>query len=117
MEMGLWLISTLRNNAELAIFLTLALIYWVGVYKDKRFSLYSDTGTLLIGIMTGEIGIDISPLLKSIFFIMFLFAVGFGVGPQFIQGIASDGLPQALFAVVISVLCLLFAYIAAVLAG
>src|SRR5690625_1920080 len=117
MEMGLWLISTLRNNAELAIFLTLALGYWVGAFKYKSFSLGSVTGTLLIGILIGQIGIDISPQLKSIFFIMFLFAVGFGVGPQFIQGIASDGLPQALFAVVISVLCLLFAYLAAVIAG
>src|SRR5690625_966003 len=117
MEMGLWLISTLRNNAELAIFLTLALGYWVGAFKYISFSLGSVTGTLLIGILIGQIGIDISPQLKSIFFIMFLFAVGFGVGPQFIQGIASDGLPQALFAVVISTLCLVFAYIAAVLAG
>ena len=48
---------------------------------------------------------------------MFLFAVGFGVGPQFVRGIASDGLPQAIFAVVISVLCLMSVYIAAVVGG
>jgi putative transport protein len=54
---------------------------------------------------------------KSIFFIMFLFAVGFGVGPQFVRGIATDGAPQALFAVVVSVLCLLGVYIAAIVSG
>jgi putative transport protein len=37
---------------------------------------------------------------------MFLFAVGYGVGPQFVRGVAKDGLPQALFAVVQCVLCL-----------
>src|SRR5690625_6685236 len=109
MEMGLWLISTLRNNAELAIFLTLALGYWVGAFKYKSFSLGSVTGTLLIGILIGQIGIDISPQLKSIFFIMFLFAVGFGVGPQFIQGIAdrkSTRLNSSHVAISYAVFCL-----------
>ena len=55
--------------------------------------------------------------MKSIFFIMFLFAVGFGVGPQFVRGIATDGAPQAIFAVVVSVLCLLVVYIAAIVSG
>ena len=75
------------------------------------------TGTLLAGILIGQIGIDISGQVKSIFFIMFLFAVGFGVGPQFVRGIATDGAPQALFAVVVSVLCLLGVYIAAIVSG
>ena len=48
---------------------------------------------------------------------MFLFAVGFGVGPQFVRGIATDGAPQAIFAVVVSVLCLLAVYIAAIVSG
>src|SRR5688500_2519997 len=38
---------------------------------------------------------------------MFLFAVGYAVGPQFVRGVAKDGLPQALFAAVQCVLCLL----------
>ncbi len=37
---------------------------------------------------------------------MFLFAVGYGVGPQFVRGVAKDGLPQALFAAVQCVFCL-----------
>jgi putative transport protein len=39
-------------------------------------------------------------------FLLFLFAVGYGVGPQFVRGVAKDGLPQALFAVVQCILCL-----------
>ena len=102
-----YIVETLRANPQLAIFVTLAVGYWVGARKFGSFSLGAVTGTLLAGILIGQIGIDISGQVKSIFFIMFLFAVGFGVGPQFVRGIATDGAPQALFAVVVSVLCLL----------
>ena len=112
-----WIFSTLRSNPELSIFLALAIGYWVGAVKLGSFSLGTVTGTLLAGVLIGQIGIEISPQIKSIFFMMFLFAVGFGVGPQFVRGIASDGLPQAIFAVVISVLCLMSVYIAAVVGG
>ena len=48
---------------------------------------------------------------------MFLFAVGYGVGPQFVRGIAKDGLPQALFAIVQCVFCLACPIVAGVIAG
>lgn len=115
--MWTYIVETLRANPQLAVFLTLAIGYWVGVRKFGSFSLGAVTGTLLAGVIIGQIGIDISSQVKSIFFIMFLFAVGFGVGPQFVRGIATDGLPQALFAVVVSVLCLAVVYIAAKVAG
>ncbi len=117
MQLYHWFETTMRSYPELAIFLTVALGFWVGQWKFKSFSLGAVTGTLLMGILVGQLGIDISSQIKSIFFIMFLFAVGFGVGPQFVRGIASDGLPQALFAVVICLLCLGSIYIASVVAG
>src|SRR6266404_1751295 len=48
---------------------------------------------------------------------IFLFAIGYGVGPQFVRGVAKDGLPQALFAVVVCLFCLGSAYLGAKLAG
>ena len=48
---------------------------------------------------------------------MFLFAVGYGVGPQFVRGIAKDGVPQALFSVVQCVFCLITAVVVAKVAG
>lgn len=112
-----WISNVLRSAPELAIFLALAIGFWVGALKFGTVSLGSVTCTLLAGVLIGQLGIEISPQIKSIFFIMFLFAVGFGVGPQFVRGIASDGLPQAIFAIVISCLCLGSVYFAAVMAG
>lgn len=112
-----YIADTLRANPQLAIFVTLAVGYWVGARKFGSFSLGAVTGTLLAGILIGQLGIEISGQVKSVFFIMFLFAVGFGVGPQFVRGIATDGAPQALFAVVVSVLCLLAVYVAALVSG
>jgi putative transport protein len=115
--MWTYIVETLRANPQLAIFFTLAVGYWVGTRKLGSFSLGAVTGTLLAGVVIGQIGIDISGQVKSIFFIMFLFAVGFGVGPQFVRGIATDGAPQALFAVVVSLLCLGGVWLAAIVAG
>lgn len=113
----IWLVATLQKNPALAIFLALAIGYWIGGIKFGNFSLGAVTGTLLAGVLIGQLEITISDHVKSVFFLMFLFAVGYGVGPQFVRGIARDGAPQAIFAAVVSVLCLLTAYGAAVLAG
>ena len=112
-----WLVETLRGNPELAIFLALGAGYWVGAIKFGSFSLGSVTGTLLAGILVGQLGIEISPQVKSVFFMLFLFAVGYGVGPQFVRGVAKDGVPQALFAVVICLLVLACVVVASVIAG
>jgi putative transport protein len=108
---------TLRHYPEIAVFLALGIGYWVGGKSYKGFSLGAVTATLLAAIAIGQLHITISPNVKSVFFLMFLFAVGYGVGPQFVRGIAKDGLPQALFSVVQCVLCLAAPIVAAKLAG
>lgn len=112
-----WFVSTLRSYPEIAVFLSIGLGYWVGAKSFRGFSLGAVTATLLAAIAIGQLGIVISPNVKSIFFLMFLFAVGYGVGPQFVRGIAQDGMPQAVFAVVQCLLCLAVPCVAAKLAG
>lgn len=112
-----WFVATLKAYPEIAIFLALGIGYWVGGKSFKGFSLGAVTATLLVAIGIGILGVKISPNVKSVFFLMFLFAVGYGVGPQFVRGIAKDGLPQALFAVVMALLSLGAAVVAAMLAG
>lgn len=106
-----------KHYPELAIFLTLGVGYWVGSIKLGNFSLGAVTGTLLVGVAVGQMEIQISPTVKSVFFLMFLFALGYGVGPQFFRGLKSDGLPQVWFALIICALCLVATWACAKVAG
>jgi putative transport protein len=112
-----WFAATFKQYPEIAIFLTLALGYYFGKFTFKGLGLGSVTATLLAGVLIGQIGITISPPLKATMFLLFLFAVGYGVGPQFVRGVAKDGVPQALFAVVQCLLCLVVPIIIVKLAG
>src|SRR5215510_1045300 len=95
-----WFFATLRQYPEIAIFVTLGLGYYFGKFTFRGIGLGAVTATLLAGVIIGQIGISISQPLKAFAFLMFLFAVGYAVGPQFIRGIAKDGVPQAVFSVV-----------------
>jgi putative transport protein len=112
-----WLFATLRQYPEIAIFLSLGIGYFFGKFTFKGIGLGSVTATLLAAVVIGQLGITINQPLKAFAFLMFLFAVGYGVGPQFVRGVAKDGLPQALYAVVVCVLCLGSAVMVAKLAG
>jgi len=93
-----WLADTLQQYPEVSIFLALAVGYGIGGVKLGPFSLGSVTGTLLMGVLVGQLRINISPSVKATCFLVFLFFVGYGVGPQFFQGLRKDGVPQMLFA-------------------
>jgi putative transport protein len=101
-----WFATTLRQYPEIAIFLVLCLGYYFGKFTFRGIGLGSVTATLLAGVLVGQLGITIGTPLKATVFLMFLFAVGYGVGPQFVRGVAKDGLPQAIFSAVQCVLCL-----------
>jgi putative transport protein len=101
------LVQTLRHYPEIAIFMALALGFWFGNLKFGSFSLGVVTSVLLAGVLIGQLNITISPNVKSTFFLMFLFAVGYGVGPQFFRGLKSGGLKQVLFAALLVITCLL----------
>jgi len=112
-----WFAATLRQYPEIAIFLALGAGYYFGKFTFKGLGLGSVTATLLAGVLIGQIGITISQPLKAFAFLMFLFAVGYGVGPQFVRGIAKDGVPQAIFAAVQCILCLIAPVVIAKSAG
>jgi putative transport protein len=112
-----WFVQTLKSYPEIAVFLSLALGYYFGSFTYKGLGLGAVTATLIAAVIIGQIGITISGPLKPTFFLMFLFAIGYSVGPQFVRGISQDGIPQALFAVVVCLFCLGAAYIGAKLAG
>jgi len=102
-----------RKNPELAIFLTLAIGFYVGSLRIGGFSIGSVVGVLMTGLVIGQIGVPISPAIKSVFFLFFLFAIGYTVGPQFFHGLKSEGLWQAFFAALVCLACLLTALLTA----
>jgi len=112
-----WFATTFRQYPEIAIFTVLGFGYYFGKFTFKGIGLGSVTATLLAGVLIGQLGITISQPLKAFAFLMFLFAVGYGVGPQFVRGIAKDGVPQAVFSVVQCALCLIVPVAIAKMAG
>jgi putative transport protein len=117
MNMFEWFANTLRTYPEIAILISLAFGYYFGSFTYKGLGLGAVTATLIAAVIIGQIGITITGPLKSFMFLLFLFAIGYAVGPQFVRGIAKDGVPQAVFAAVQCVFCLLAAYLCAKLAG
>lgn len=96
----------IQANPALAVFLTVALGFLLGKLRIRSFSLGTVTSVLLVGVVVGQLRIEIPEPAKTLFFLMFLFAVGYAVGPQFFRGLKKDGLPQVAFAVVVCLLCL-----------
>ena len=117
--MGLWqwFVGTLRAYPELAIFLALAVGFLIGPKKLAGFSLGSVTATLLAAVAIGQVDIQVPGPIKSTFFLLFLFAVGYGVGPQFFRGLGKEGPKQILFSVIVLALCLLVPFVCAKVAG
>ncbi|MCP9611064.1 aspartate-alanine antiporter [Coprobacter tertius] len=106
-----------RTYPEMAIFLTIGIGFWVGTLKYKSFTLGTVTSVLLIGVLVGQMDIPIPGPVKSVFFLLFLFSIGYSVGPQFFQSLKSDGLPQVGFACVLCILCLVVTVVIAKILG
>ena len=105
-----FLVSALRQNPELAIFLTVAVGFLIGRFKFGSFSLGIVVGCLLAGVLIGQLEIKVPSIVKTVFFDLFLFTTGYKVGPQFFRGLKKDALPQVAVTLVLCVACLLTAF-------
>jgi len=112
-----YFVKALQQNPELAIFLALAVGFSIGRIKIAGFSLGTVVGTLLAGVLIGQLDIKVPSLVKTVFFDLFLFTTGYKVGPQFFRGLKRDALSQMALTVVLCVTCLVSAFVAAKLLG
>lgn len=112
-----WIGHILRDNPSLAVFLTLGIGFFIGQLKYKSFSLGTVTSVLLVGVLVGQFDIPVPGPLKDVFFLLFLFSIGYSVGPQFFRALKGDGIKQVLFAVVVCGLCLLSTWAVALCMG
>ena len=108
-----YFVTALREHPELAIFLALAAGFFIGRLRIGGFSLGVVVGTLLAGVIIGQLGIEVPAVVKAVFFDLFLFTTGYKVGPQFFRGLKKDALPQLAVTVVLCVTCLLTTFLAA----
>ncbi len=112
-----YLTHALRQHQELAVFLTLAIGFFIGRLRIGTFSLGTAVGTLLAGVAIGQLNIQVPAVVKYVFFDLFLFTTGYKVGPQFFRALKKDALPQLAITLVLCVTCLLAAFTAAKLLG
>src|SRR5918993_1123400 len=96
----------LRRYPELALFATLSLGYFFGQFKFGRIAIGTVAATLLVGVVIGLANVKIDAFTKSCFFYLFIFAIGYKVGPQFFQGLRGEGLRQAALSVIFCVIAL-----------
>ena len=94
-----FVLNYLGKNPFAYLFLTLALGYPLGRIKIKGISLGSAAGTLVVGIVIAlsasalfGMKYEIPGLVEDMFLMLFMYALGMRVGPQFFSGLARGGL-------------------------
>ncbi len=113
----MWFLETFRHNPALAVFLTIGLGFLIGRIKFKGYSLGTVTSVLIVGVLVGQMDINVGGPLKTVSFMLFLFCIGYSVGPQFFRSMKGEGLKQVLFAVVMCVMILGMSWLVAIWLG
>ncbi|WP_411110191.1 aspartate-alanine antiporter [Streptomyces sp. c-19] len=83
----------LRDNPELALFLCLAAGYLVGKLRVGPITLGGICGTLIVSLLVGAwTKVTVSDDVKTIFFALFIFSLGYMAGPQFFANLNKKSL-------------------------
>jgi putative transport protein len=96
------ILSLLRSQPVLTLFVLLGLGYLVGKVRIGSFSLGPVAGVLFVGLFLGNYDFRISPGAQSVGFALFIFSVGYQAGPRFFDVLMTDGLKYFALAVVIA---------------
>jgi len=95
-----WLANALSRYPELAVFLVVGLGSWLGALKVYGIGLGPVTCSLLVGLGVGYfVDVPVAATAKQILFLLFLFSIGFSVGPRFFSTMKGDGLRWVALAV------------------
>jgi putative transport protein len=113
-----WVEELLVRYPELALFLAIALGYAFGEISFGGFQFGPVTGSLLAGLLIGQFAVvPVTGLAKSFLFLLFLFGIGYSVGPQFMQAAKRDGLNSIILAFLCTTTGLAVAYFIANVLG
>src|SRR5580765_6878839 len=99
---------------EMGVYLALSIGYLIGRLKFRGVGLGVVTGSLLGGIFLGNFfHVPVADQAKSMLFLLFLFGIGYSVGPSFFRNLKGDGWRWAVLAIFIPVVGLLVADVVA----
>src|SRR5580698_4908111 len=106
-----WLAKLFTKYPEMGVYLAVGIGYLIGRLKFRGVGLGVVTGSLLGGILIGNFfHVPVSDQAKSIVFLLFLFGIGYSVGPSFFQNLKGEGWRWAVLGVFVPVIGLLTAY-------
>jgi putative transport protein len=106
-----WLGHLFEKYPEMGVYLAIGIGYLIGRLKYRGAGLGVVTGSLLAGIAIGNFfHVPVSDQAKSIVFLLFLFGIGYSVGPSFFRGLKGDGWKWVLLGVFVPVMGLIAAY-------
>jgi len=96
---------------EMGVYLAVGLGYLFGRLKFRGVGLGVVTGSLLGGILIGNFfHVPVSDQAKSLVFLLFLFGIGYSVGPSFFQNLKGEGWRWAVLGVFVPAIGLITAY-------
>ena len=106
-----WLANLFEKYPEMGVYLAVGLGYIVGRLKVRGVGLGVVTGSLLAGIFLGNFfHVSVSDQAKAIVFLLFLFGIGYSVGPSFFQNLKGDGWRWVVLGIFVPVVGLASAY-------
>jgi putative transport protein len=106
-----WLAKVFARYPEMAVYLAVGIGYIIGRVKFHGVGAGVVTGSLLGGIVIGNFfHVPVSDQAKAIVFLLFLFGIGYSVGPSFFQNLKGDGWRWVLLGVFVPVVGLFAAY-------
>ncbi len=109
-----WLAKLFEKYPEMGVYLAVGLGYLLGRLKFRSFGLGVVTSSLLVGIFIGSLfHVPVSEQAKAMLFLLFLFGIGYSVGPSFFRNLKGDGWRWAVLAVLVPVVGLVAAYVVA----
>jgi putative transport protein len=109
-----WLAKLFEKYPEMGVYLAVGIGYLLGQLKFRGFGLGVVTSSLLAGIFIGNLyHVPVSDQAKSMLFLLFLFGIGYSVGPSFFRNLAGDGWRWAVLGFFVPVIGLLTAYVVA----
>ncbi|AZT92082.1 aspartate-alanine antiporter [Brevibacterium aurantiacum] len=109
--------SVIRDHPEIALFLCISLGYLLGKLRVGPVTLGGICGTLIVALVIGSQHVSIDDGVRTVFFALFIFSLGYMAGPQFFSSL-NKGTLRFLVLCLIEITCVVgIAYALARLLG